>query len=273
METAVEKRVEEVDAVFDTSVVRNRRRGRYTITLIGCGGNGSALLVRLARIDRAIREVGGAGLDITIWDGDEVSPSNIVRQPFTKREIGLQKASTLVTRVNRTFGTFYKAVNRHFCGERRLDDDMIVSCVDSREARKTIVECEKSRFKQQVWVDLGNGDTFGNFVMGTIGERRHRKSKETTMPDGTPVVCSLPCAHELWPEIVDPAVDENSGPTCSSREALDAQDLFINDTVGTHAANLIWRSLRHQYIRVHGGFVNLTTSVVQGIRVKKGYRH
>lgn len=268
MSAVKEMKKQTVDAVFDTSVIRRTVTGQYRVALIGCGGSGSAMLVKLARIDRALREVGGTRLDVTVWDGDDVSPTNIVRQPFTEREVGLPKASTLVTRVNRTFGTSYKAICRHISRKDRLEDAMIVSCVDSREARKTIVECKKLSFGTQAWIDLGNGDTYGNFVMGTIGERRPREGAATNTPDGTPIVRSLPCANELWPEIVDPSLDEDSGPTCSSREALESQDLFINETVATHAANLIWRSFRQQYIKVHGGFVNLLTSAVRGIRVK-----
>ncbi len=39
-----------------------------------------------------------AGLHVTLMDGDAISPSNCVRQPFSRSEIGLYKAVVLVNR-------------------------------------------------------------------------------------------------------------------------------------------------------------------------------
>jgi len=67
------------------------------VAVIGTGGNGSVVAMGLPYIHQAMLLAGHpGGLDVTLIDGDVVSESNCVRQPFGRSEVGLPKATVLV---------------------------------------------------------------------------------------------------------------------------------------------------------------------------------
>jgi hypothetical protein len=49
------------------------------------------------------------GLQVSIMDADTVSETNCVRQPFSTSDIGLNKATVLVNRINMFWGTKWLA--------------------------------------------------------------------------------------------------------------------------------------------------------------------
>ena len=66
------------------------------ITVVGCGGTGSAVASGLPYLHQAMLALGHpGGLDVTLVDGDRISRINCVRQPFSESEIGLHKATVL----------------------------------------------------------------------------------------------------------------------------------------------------------------------------------
>src|ERR1051326_1711268 len=74
---------------------------KVRITVVGCGGNGSAVASGLPYLHQALLAWGHPyGLDVTLVDGDRISRTNCVRQPFSESEIGLYKAVVLATRIN-----------------------------------------------------------------------------------------------------------------------------------------------------------------------------
>jgi len=54
-----------------------------TITVIGCGGTGSLLLARLARVHYALLKIGRKGLQVNVIDDDIVEEHNVGRQMST----------------------------------------------------------------------------------------------------------------------------------------------------------------------------------------------
>ncbi len=112
------------------------------VMVVGCGGNGSAITAGLPYLHQAMLVHGHrGGLDVTLMDGDVVSLTNCVRQPFSQAEIGHSKAVVLVSRVNLFWGLDWHAVPEHFNSDTSLDRvDILIGCVDSREARKAIAE-------------------------------------------------------------------------------------------------------------------------------------
>ncbi len=82
-----------------------------TVNLIGAGGTGSQVLTCLARLDTALRRLGHPGLFITLYDSDIVTEANIGQQFFSPSDISLNKAQSLVTRMNNFFGNDWKAVS------------------------------------------------------------------------------------------------------------------------------------------------------------------
>src|SRR5688572_1782483 len=84
------------------------------INLIGAGGTGSQVLTALARINQSLTSLQHPGLIVRVYDNDEITEANLGRQLFGASEIGLNKAVALINRLNRFFGTNWKAVPYQF---------------------------------------------------------------------------------------------------------------------------------------------------------------
>jgi PRTRC genetic system ThiF family protein len=79
------------------------------VDLAGCGGNGSQMLTGLARLHHALTALGHPGFSVNAWDPDEVSEANVARQLFSPADVGLNKATILVHRLNAWFGLRWSA--------------------------------------------------------------------------------------------------------------------------------------------------------------------
>jgi PRTRC genetic system ThiF family protein len=198
---------------------------------------------------------------VTLIDGDTVSETNCVRQPFTASEIGHNKATILATRTNLFWGLEWQAVPYYLEPSPRAwpqNADIVIGCVDSRKARLAIAETYQNT--PCYWLDFGNDAESGQFVLGEIRSKnigtttadRIMKGDRTVLHPG-----KLPTAAELWPEIIDPALDEGDGPSCSAVEALTRQAPFVNQVLANHGLALLAQLFRLGEVRHHGGFVNL----------------
>src|SRR5207249_3395461 len=65
---------------------------------------------------------------------------------------------------------------------------------------------------------------------------------------------------ELYPEVVDPALDDDNEPSCSAIESLERQQPFVNSVLAQHSLSLLARLFRYGQISYHGGFVDIATS-------------
>lgn len=236
-----------------------------TISLIGCGGNGSQVLTNLARIHEALRRLNHLGLHVTCFDPDTVSDANMGRQLFSPAELGMNKAVALITRINRFFGTSWKALPVKYTIDVKYKDrssNFTISCVDTLAARKEIKKVLDDRFKTpdpqyktMYWLDLGNTRDVGQFVMGTLFPH---KTKEHPFSKTVTRVYTLPDVFERLPEMLK-VKEKDQGPSCSLAEALDRQDLFINSMLSQVATATIWKMFREGSIDYHGAFINLKT--------------
>jgi hypothetical protein len=60
---------------------------KVQVTVVGCGGTGSAIAAGLPYLHQAMVALGHRhGLDVILVDGDRISRTNCVRQPFSERE-------------------------------------------------------------------------------------------------------------------------------------------------------------------------------------------
>ena len=85
------------------------------VLVVGAGGSGSAVVMGLPYLDQAMRAWGHAyGLDVTLMDADVVSETNCVRQPFSLSDVGLNKATVLINRINLFWGTGWSALPHNF---------------------------------------------------------------------------------------------------------------------------------------------------------------
>ncbi len=68
------------------------------IAVVGCGGTGSAIAAGLPQLHQALLAWGHPfGLDVTLIDGDRVSRTNCVRQPFSESEMSVGDSVVALT--------------------------------------------------------------------------------------------------------------------------------------------------------------------------------
>ena len=157
------------------------------VLVVGCGGTGSAVVAGLPYLHQSLVARGHpGGLHVTVMDGDTISPTNCVRQPFARSEIGLNKAIVLVNRLNMFWGLKWEAVPVHlkpgtFISRSYSGDDLrahiVVGCVDTRAARATIRDAVSNWSTVSYWLDLGNNADSGQFILGEPLNERNRRSR------------------------------------------------------------------------------------------------
>lgn len=230
------------------------------VHLVGCGGNGSQMLTGLARLHTALRALGQAGLQVCAYDPEAVSPANVARQLFSPADVGRNKAAVLVTRLNAFFGMDWVGVPSEFKPDHGRVH-LLISCVDTRATRAEIHYAITSKgFMRSrtpaYWMDLGNRERDGQFVLGCPASGIKWANDKTR----------LPTVAELLPEIIRRGREDNA-PSCSLAEALERQHLFVNQAVVTPALQILWQLLRFGKITWHGAFVNLATGHVRPLPV------
>ena len=91
------------------------RHRAVRILVVGAGGTGSAIVMGLPYLDQAMRAWGHRyGLEVALMDADQVSETNCVRQPFSTSDIGQNKATVLINRINLFWGTNWSAIPNSF---------------------------------------------------------------------------------------------------------------------------------------------------------------
>ena len=227
-------------------------RRRVRVLVVGCGGTGSAVATGLPYLHQAMIANGHpAGLNVTLMDGDVISPTNCVRQPFSRSEVGLHKAVVVVNRLNVFWGLDWQAVPRNLEKGARIEEaDILIGCVDTRAARSVIRDCSSNWNRVGYWLDVGNNADSGQFVLGEPLNGTNRRSRTR-----------LRTVAELFPEIADPKLDNDGLPSCSAAEALERQEPFLNSTLAQHALALLARLFRYGMVSYHGAFINLSTGV------------
>jgi PRTRC genetic system ThiF family protein len=236
------------------------------VLVVGCGGTGSAFVAGLPYLHQSLLAYGHpGGLHVTVLDGDTISPANCVRQAYARSEIGLNKAVVLVNRLNLFWGLKWEAVpanlkpesviSRNHYGDG-LRAHIVVGCVDTRAARATIRDAVSNWSMTSYWLDAGNSLDSGQFILGEPLNQRNRRSR-----------LRLRTAAELYPEIVDPSLDDDTEPSCSAIEAMERQSAFVNSVLAQYALALLARLFRYGEISYHGGFVNLATGATSVLRI------
>ncbi|ABM39580.1 PRTRC system ThiF family protein [Polaromonas naphthalenivorans] len=238
-------------------------RRAINVVVIGAGGTGSRVIEGLACLHRAIKAKGHPfGLKVSVIDPDTVSEANVGRQAFYPCDVGHSKAHTLVNRVNMALNG--EAVWTAYCEMVTLQTDLssadiVIGAVDNRKARLAILRSlENVSSGNRYWLDLGNRISDGQVILGEVTSRK----RKTDDPE------RLPHAGELYPELIDPAMEPSDDvPSCSLAEALEKQALFINPAVCVQAMNLLWLLLTKGELEIHGAFINLEFGTVLPLRV------
>ncbi len=246
-----------------------------TVNIIGAGGTGSQVLTAMARISHSLNALNHPGLFIQLWDNDLITEANRGRQLFASAEVGLNKGVALINRVNRFFGTSWKAIPYKYeeMNLRRISNNglanVTISCVDTVPARIAIAgilqQHKRSNhhdpFMPLYWMDFGNSRYTGQVVLSTVGEITQPNSKKYR------AVSNLPFITEEFSKLLNEAGMHDDTPSCSVAESLTKQDLFINSSLADEGASLIWNMFREGMIENRGFFKNLKDFRTQPLKV------
>lgn len=228
------------------------------ITVVGCGGTGGSMAMGLPYLHQSMLAWGHPhGLDVTLIDGDQVSATNCVRQPFSASDIGQYKATVLINRINLFWGVQWNAAPEFLDESWGRETDILIGCVDSRKAR-LMMQQSKAHKGCYYMLDIGNNSDSGQFILGQPQNSRNKRGSSR-----------LRTAAELFPELVDPSLDDakDALPSCSAVEALTRQEPFVNQTLANQALALLARLFRYGSLSHHGCFVNLARGAVTPLLV------
>ena len=231
------------------------------VNLIGAGGTGSQVLSALARINHSLLALEHPGLFVRVFDDDKVTTANLGRQLFSASEIGMNKAVALINRINRFFGTNWKAIDSKFHKEINAENQLAtitISCVDKVSARFEICEMLQKVHMRNIieahmpiyWMDFGNGQYTGQVILSTVVNVKQPTSKKYR------TISNLPLITEEFKNLFE-QTDEDNEPSCSLAEALTKQDLFINSALANVGGSLLWSMFREGMICNRGFFLNL----------------
>lgn len=132
---------------------------------------------------------------------------------------------------------------------------IVIGCVDTRAARAAIRYAVSSWSTVSYYLDLGHNADSAQFILGEPLNQRNRRSR-----------LHLRTVAELYPEIVDPDLDNDGEPSCGAVKALERQEPFLNPIVAQHALALLARLFRFGEITYHGGFINLASGIASVVR-------
>jgi PRTRC genetic system ThiF family protein len=232
------------------------------VLVIGAGGNGGVVLEHLLRLHQALQAWGHRGLNVTLMDGDVVTETNCVRQSFSYSDIGQNKATILINRVNLYKGTGWCAFPTMF-GQDSLRDrhyDIVIGCVDTKAARRAIADAlTKPGCGVIYYLDLGNSESTGQYILGQPLNSYNRRKADR-----------LRCVWELYPEML--AHEEDPGPSCSAAEALERQGPMVNCCVASQAIALLATLFRRGTISHQGGFINVETGMTVPVKINNNIR-
>jgi PRTRC genetic system ThiF family protein len=242
-----------------------------SVVLIGAGGTGSQVLTTLARMSHALIQLGHPGFHVSVWDDDEVSRANLGRQLFAESELGFNKAVVLINRINRFFGTNWKAFPKRFDAKTgaKHSANLFITCVDTVAARVEVAaSIRKMRKAKQndrdmpyYWLDFGNSRYTGQVMLATVDAIKQPESKQYNP------VAQLPFITDEFADVLQQSEADDNTPSCSLAEALTRQDLFINSTLATMGSALLWSLFRNGMTENRGFFLNLQDFRSQPVRV------
>lgn len=149
----------------------------YHIMVVGCGGTGGNFVKEFARFLYSSEKSGGTDIKVTLIDGDIVEEKNISRQPFTKEDIGLNKAEAMCQAVYEVFGLSFEFYNSYIESAKTLksictekDLPILIGAVDNHAARRVMHEYFETA-ESCIYLDSANEFSYGELVIGASLDR------------------------------------------------------------------------------------------------------
>ncbi|MBI4286320.1 MAG: ThiF family adenylyltransferase [Chloroflexi bacterium] len=158
----------------------------FTVTVVGCGGTGGFVAEGLCRL--LPRHAG-----LALIDHDRVEEENLTRQNFTREDLGRFKSEALARRLARKHGrTVAYAALPVGMVELALPG-IVIGGVDNGLARRDIAARLKGFStiglinqgyvsRPNWWVDAGNGENYGQILIGNADRAIFEKDVCYAMP-------------------------------------------------------------------------------------------
>lgn len=226
------------------------------VHVVGCGGTGSFLLTRLARLNFALKEMDHPGLHVTAFDDDKVELFNVGRQNFTPSDVGEYKSMNMIEKCNMAYSTNWEAFTYRHDGN--VNSNILFVCVDNVKFRKLIQNRGKvgllkgsNIYNQGLYLfDCGNGKDFGQVILSEL--------YGSTLKD----------TIDIFPDMMkQDTFKAQKTRGCSFAEKLEEQSLFINDFISAEAVDLFWKMFTEQTLDYQGVVINQKTMKKQPIKI------
>ncbi len=190
-------------------------RGHFTVIVVGCGGTGGFVAEGLCRLLPFYA-------DLVLVDPDRVEERNLGRQNFTRQDLGRFKSEALAQRLAREFGrrVAYSVLPAALMTINR--PGLVIGCVDNGLARRDIAKRVSDwRYTQTWWLDAGNGENYGQVLIG------NRYDPVSSFDARTDTCRALPLPTIQRPELLADAprtqdcadMAEEQGPTINQAMA------------------------------------------------------
>lgn len=144
----------------------------YHIMVVGCGGTGGNFIKEFARFLYSNGRNGEVGIKVTLIDGDIVEEKNIARQPFTKEDVGLNKAEAMCQAIYEVFGLSFEFYGNYIDSAKTLKSicadnyfPILVGAVDNHAARRVMHEYFEIT-ESCIYLDSANEFSYGELVIG-----------------------------------------------------------------------------------------------------------
>lgn len=216
------------------------------IVMLGAGGTGGHIAPHLYRLlyslERPVRFI--------ICDGDVVEEKNLVRQNFTRADLGENKAKVLAERYSTVFGMETEYIPSFVETEQALsglltpkvwhvdsryssyrtnciqEQVILIGAVDNNKSRQL---CHRvfQKMNELIYIDSGNGEYTGQVVCGV------RRSGRTYYP---PI-------GSVYPDVLE---DTDKFPTelsCAEASVSAPQSMAANITAATAVVSMIYNIL------------------------------
>lgn len=200
---------------------------RFYVSVVGCGGTGGYVAESLCRLLPK-------HATLILIDHDRVEGRNLFRQNFTRGELDAFKSEALAKRLSQRFdrGVGYSTLPVSMV--QLPTPGLVIGCVDNGPARKYIAKKVSVSFYSNSyscpswWVDAGNGDNYGQVIIGN--------GKKVAFLVDKPEVCyELPLPTIQQPELLKQAPQPQS---CAQN---DEQSSTINLVMATLVVDVVRR--------------------------------
>lgn len=224
------------------------RAGDAEIVLAGCGGTGSALA---PIIGRTLYHMQANRMAIpkrfVIVDPDIVEMKNVGRQGFTVADLGQYKAETWARRISVAYGLQVEFYNEPFDKRRHIvnsgyHDTILLGAVDNYRARQALADVNHNT----IWIDSGNHKASGQVVIGNTTDvdlleraSNHREKDKRKY---------IPNAAMVFPELLEPAEEDEAELSCAELLQLNQQHLLVNQQMAMIAGQYLYKLLMREPI-------------------------